>query len=50
MAPSDPVLASVLPGASDDAPPDYVRELAQAAHYLPPAQRALLRPPLGFGI
>ncbi|QSX78655.1 RelA/SpoT family protein [Agrilutibacter solisilvae] len=42
MTPSETVLASPLPGASDDAPPDYVRELEQAAHYLPLAQREQL--------
>ena len=49
MTPSDPVLASPLPGASDDAPPDYVRELEQAAHYLPPAQREQLQKAWAIG-
>jgi len=41
MTPLEPALS--LPVADEDTPPDYLRELEQAAAYLPEPQRALLR-------
>ncbi|MEG3792106.1 bifunctional (p)ppGpp synthetase/guanosine-3',5'-bis(diphosphate) 3'-pyrophosphohydrolase [Lysobacter sp. CCNWLW3] len=44
MTPAEPALQSYPVPAHDDADlPDYVREFEQSAHYLPEAQRQLLR-------
>jgi GTP diphosphokinase / guanosine-3',5'-bis(diphosphate) 3'-diphosphatase len=43
MSPTSPVLNPAIAASEDADLPDYVRELEQAAHYLPATQRAQLR-------